>query len=207
LLACGSCCPSLALGCRVAGLARDRRAGAVADAGSETALLIAGVLVHDHRIGFLPTFVTCSIAVIVGDAIGYAVGRRWGERIARRISAKRWERARRCLTSKGAEAVVAARFVAVMRALVPAAAGAGRMPFRKFVVANSLGGVLWTATSILVGWAAGAAWELAHWFFLGAALVVAATIAIVWRVRRRGGTRSARDRSRGAQHANHHPCP
>ncbi len=153
----------------------------------ETALVLGGVLVHADRIEFFWMVLVGSVGAIVGDSIGYAIGRRWGEKmmekpIARRISAERWDRSRRYLAARGSAAIVFGRFAAGVRALVPMLAGTARMPYRRFLLANVTGGVAWVVTSVLAGWIAGATWERAHWLLVGIGVAMCAAWAVVlWR--------------------------
>jgi len=84
---------------------------------------------------------------IVGDSIGYEIGRHFGNalqasRLGRKVGAERWQRAETYLEAKGGRAIFAGRFVGVLRALVPAVAGATRMPYRRFLVWNALGAIM-----------------------------------------------------------------
>lgn len=153
----------------------------------ETALLLGGVLVYRGKIDFIAMAVIGAAAAVIGDTIGYFVGRKWGDRLlrtrlARRIGERRWERARRHLRGKGFWTVLVGRFGAGVRTLIPLLAGNARMPYRRFFLANFCGGVPWAISAVLLGWVAGAAWESAHWIALGAGIVVVGVIALVmWR--------------------------
>jgi membrane protein DedA with SNARE-associated domain len=88
---------------------------------------------------------------IVGDSIGYAVGRRGGraalERFGRRFpkhfGPPHLARAERAFDKYGVWAVFFGRFVALLRILAGPLAGALRVPYRKFLVANAAGGIIW----------------------------------------------------------------
>ena len=153
----------------------------------ETALVLGGVLVYRGHIDFLWMAMLGAVGAVAGDSLGYLVGRKWGDRLlhtrlARWIGERRWERARRHLRRKGFWTVLVGRFGAGVRTLVPLLAGNARMPYGRFFVANFFGGVPWAISAVLLGWAAGAAWESAHWIALGAGVVVLAVIALVaWR--------------------------
>ncbi|WP_164737407.1 DedA family protein [Georgenia sp. SYP-B2076] len=58
----------------------------------------------------------------------------------------------------GLVAVILGRWVGVLRALVPAVAGVARMPYRRFLLANTAGGVSWALVVSLLGHGAGTAW-------------------------------------------------
>jgi membrane protein DedA with SNARE-associated domain len=88
---------------------------------------------------------------ILGDSVGYAVGRRGGrpllERLGRRfpkhLGPEHLERAERIFARWGVWAVFFGRFVALLRILAGPLAGALHVPYRKFLVANATGGVVW----------------------------------------------------------------
>lgn len=152
----------------------------------ETALILVGVLVHEGRLGFAPAMIVCSLAAIAGDAIGYAIGRHWGERIMstklarKRFIARRWARARTYLKERGSWSVFLGRFAVGVRTFVPMMAGTARMPLKRFLAANIAGGVLWSVVSIVLGWIAGAAWEKAHWIVFAAAALLTAGMLWMW---------------------------
>jgi undecaprenyl-diphosphatase len=83
------------------------------------------------------------------------------------------------------------RFIGFARALVPFVAGASRMPYRRFVVADALGAGLWTVAFVALGYGLGASWQVAEkWIsrsglLLGAVLLIGAAWFWVRRRRRR----------------------
>jgi membrane protein DedA with SNARE-associated domain len=139
--------------------------------------------------------VAASIGAIVGDSIGYAIGRRGGrgllERLGRRfpkhLGSEQLARAELIFARWGVWAVFFGRFIALLRILAGPLAGALRVPYRKFLLANATGGIVWaTSTTLLVYWLGRAA---EHWLkdFSWAALVVAVAAGLVttWLLRRR----------------------
>ncbi len=130
----------------------------------ETAAIIGGVLVYEHRINLVAAIAAVVIGAILGDTVGYAVGHRWGTRLlegplSRFIKAEHVDRTRRLLHRRGGWAVFFGRFTAALRVLIPGIAGTVRMPYRRFVVFNVAGGVIWGAGFVLLGFAAGASWR------------------------------------------------
>ena len=126
----------------------------------ETAMVVAGILAARGNIS-LPVILTVSIvAAVGGDQVGYLVGRRFGphlrrSRLGQRVGDQRWERAQEAVTRHGGWAVVGARWVGVLRALVPTVAGTIGMPYRRFLLANLLGGSSWAVVAVLLGYLAG----------------------------------------------------
>jgi membrane-associated protein len=137
---------------------------------------------------------------LAGESVGYLLGRRFGDRIrtsrlGRRLGASNWAKAERFLNGRGGRAVFAARFVAVVHALLPVVAGAVRMPYRRFAGWAAAGSLAWSVLYVGAGAAAGASWRqfgerlgLAGYLILGG-LVAAALLVRRARHRRNNGGR------------------
>lgn len=156
----------------------------------ETALIIGGLAASAGHVS-LGWVIGLGIAgAIIGDSVGYAIGRRWGRRlIAGRVPQQRLERVEAFLRNHGGKAVFLGRFVAALRVLVPSLAGMMHLPRRTFFAWNVLGGTCWAVFAVLIGYYGGESWkQLAH-----ASTVVGVTVAVlvvlavaaVWWVRRR----------------------
>jgi membrane protein DedA with SNARE-associated domain len=124
----------------------------------ETALLVAGLAAHQGYIGLWPMIAVAIVAAVLGDSVGYEIGRTLGprlrgSRLGRRIGPGRWEAAEAVLGRHGGKAVLLGRFTAVLRALTPGIAGMTHMPYlRTFLPWNVAGGVLWGAGCVLLGY-------------------------------------------------------
>nr|WP_205860991.1 DedA family protein [Planosporangium flavigriseum] len=122
-----------------------------------------------------------SIGAIVGDSIGYAVGRRggrtllekFGRRFPKHFGPSHLAHAERLFQRYGVWAVFFGRFIALLRILAGPLAGALRVPYPKFLVANATGGIVWAYGTAFAIFYAGRAAE--HWLkqFSWLALVVA----------------------------------
>jgi membrane protein DedA with SNARE-associated domain len=126
----------------------------------ETSLLIASTTVTTVP-RFLVMWLVVSVCAVAGDSIGYLLGRRYGERlrdsrIVRKLGRQHWDRAGDLLRRRGGFAVFSARFLPVVRTLVPASAGASNLEYRRFLPASIAGAVCWSALHIGIGSAAGA---------------------------------------------------
>ena len=150
----------------------------------ETALLLGGVLAYQGRVS-LPLMVACAVAgAIIGDSVGYEIGHRFGpalrdSRLGRRVGPDRWARADEYFASKGGRAVFFGRFVGILRALVPAIAGASRMQYRTFLRWNALGGLLWGTGFVLAGYVAGSSYLLVERWAGGATVVLVVLAAVI----------------------------
>jgi membrane-associated protein len=160
----------------------------------ETAVLLGGVLANQHRVSLPVMIVVAVLAAIIGDSVGYEVGRHFGTRLLdSRIFERRrrgLERGQQALRENGGRAVFLARFTAFLRAVMPGLAGAARMPYRRFLVFNAAGGLIWAAGFTLLGYLVGAGYHTVENIAGRAgevilALVVLAVIVFVIRRRRR----------------------
>jgi membrane protein DedA with SNARE-associated domain len=166
----------------------------------ETAAVLAGVLAYQSRINLAAAFAAVILGAIVGDTIGYAVGYRWGTRLlegplSRFIKPHHVARSRAAIQRRGALAVVLGRFTAALRVLIPGLAGMAGLRYRRFLVYNVIGAVLWGTTFVLLGYLAGASWRSAAHTAGTAGLavlaVVVVVIVVVVLIRRRRGDRAA----------------
>jgi membrane-associated protein len=158
----------------------------------EIAAILGGVLASRGHVSLPLLVVIVVAAAVAGPFIGYEIGRRMGDRLfaARALNRVRGgtERARSALNSRGGTAVLLGRFVAVVRAIMPAAAGAAGVRYRTFAVYNVLGGLIWGAGYCLLGYLAGSAYAVVERRVgAGLAIAIGAVVVVaiaVWIVRR-----------------------
>jgi membrane protein DedA with SNARE-associated domain len=130
-------------------------------------------------------------AAIVGDSVGYEVGKHFGRRLLNWSVLDRHrgrlDNAQDFLRRRGAWAVFLGRFTAFFRAVMPALVGLSRMPYPKFLTFNATGGAIWGATFVVLGFVAGHSYEaVAKGVGRGMAIAVAAIVVaaiVVWRIR------------------------
>jgi undecaprenyl-diphosphatase len=121
-------------------------------------------------------------AAILGDSIGYELGRllqkSWFLRFGRRLGLREehWKRLEDFFQRHGGKTVFLARFSAFFRILVPFFAGAVRLRYLHFLLFNVLGGVVWAAGSVTLGYLAGESWRVIEHWIGGTALIVAVLI-------------------------------
>src|SRR5712691_7113625 len=135
----------------------------------EVAVLLGGVLAYNGRVPLAAVIAAAVLGAVIGDTIGYFVGRRWGRQILRTIGAKvpflghrieeHLDSAEAYLQRRGGIAIFLGRFTAALRVMVPGLAGMAEMPYGEFVFYNALGGLIWGAGFVLLGYFAGAAWQ------------------------------------------------
>lgn len=166
----------------------------------ETAAVLGGVAASRGHVLLWLMMLLVVTAAILGDAVGYQVGRHIGSRLLQlpilHRRRKRLEDAQELLRRRGGSAVFVGRFIAFFRAVMPALAGAAHMRYRRFFLFNAAGGVVWGVAFVLLGFLAGASYKKVERTVgrdTAVAVVLAAFIAIVvWRVRVH---RAGRDRA------------
>jgi membrane protein DedA with SNARE-associated domain len=159
----------------------------------ETAIVVAGVLASQHRVSLPILLVVIVLSAVIGDSVGYEIGRRFGDRLldmkALRKHREKVAKAQDLLRRRGALAVFIGRFTALLRAMMPALAGSARMSYGRFLTFNALGGITWGVGFTIGGYLAGTAFEhVAQWAGRVLAIVVAAVAVVavvVWSVRRK----------------------
>ena len=138
----------------------------------ETAVIVAGVVASQGRVNVVVLCVLVVVAAILGDSVGYAVGRRYGHRLMELSLVQRrrpeLERALEGLRQRGPIYVFVGRFTAFFRAVMPGLAGMSMMNYRRFLGANALGAAAWGVAYTLLGYFAGSALskieQYASWF-------------------------------------------
>ena len=148
---------------------------------------------------------TCATAgAIIGDSIGYAIGRRGGKPLLDRLG-RRFPKhfgpdqvamAERSFDRWGMWAVFFGRFVALLRIFAGPLAGVLHMPYWRFLVANVLGGILWaggtTAVIYSVGIVAEPWLKRFSWLALVIALLIGLVVTLVMRSRMKKAVATAR---------------
>lgn len=130
----------------------------------EATLLLVGFLTYTGALPLGPALLVMIAAGVLGDAVAFRAGRRYGPRLrasrfGARVGPHRWRRADAMLGRLGGRGVFTARWVAFARTLVPRLAGAGQMPYRRFAPWNLGGVVTWVGGSVVAGNLAGESYE------------------------------------------------
>lgn len=126
----------------------------------EIAVLVGGVCAAQGRTPIAAVLVAASLGAVLGDQVGYVVGREWGVQVLRRVPDRllddeRLDKGRAYIRRLGAKGVVLGRWTAALRAIVPGLAGMARMHYTRFLIANVVGGVVWAVAVAELGYAAG----------------------------------------------------
>jgi membrane protein DedA with SNARE-associated domain len=158
----------------------------------ETAAVLAGVAAGVGHVPLAASIVVVVVAAILGDSVGYEVGRKWLAPALDRLRFLDKHRARighaqDFLRRRGGVAVFLGRFTAFFRAMMPALAGASMMPYRRFLAWNAAGGIVWGSAFVSLGYLAGTSYHrietLAGRGFAIALVVIVVGAFVIWRVR------------------------
>ncbi|MEV6027578.1 DedA family protein [Streptomyces sp. NPDC052036] len=167
-------------------------------------VLVSAALLSSQHSGINPVVLgaCATVGAVVGDSIGYAIGRKGGrpllawlaKRFPRHFSEGHVATAERSFEKWGMWAVFFGRFVALLRIFAGPLAGVLRMPYWKFLTANFLGGVVWaggtTAVIYYVGVVAESWLKKFSWLGLVAAVLIGLASMLV--VRRKARKAAAR---------------
>ncbi|HUY17526.1 MAG TPA: DedA family protein [Acidimicrobiales bacterium] len=127
----------------------------------ETSVIVAGVVASQGRVNVVFVAVLVVVSAIIGDSVGFEVGRHYGDRLIKlpfvRSRHDALERALEGLRRRGTTYVFVGRFTAFLRAVMPGLAGMSRLRYRRFLMANAAGALLWGVGYTLLGYFAGSA--------------------------------------------------
>ncbi|MGF6881134.1 membrane-associated protein [Nocardia sp. GAS34] len=159
----------------------------------ETAAVIGGIAASQGHVQLWAMILLVVLAAIIGDSVGYEVGKHFGHRLLGMSALDRYrgrlDRAQDFLSRRGGSAVFLGRFTAFFRAVMPALVGTSRMPYGRFLTFNATGGIIWGTTFVVLGFVAGhSAEKLAANVGRGMTITVVVIVVlgvIVWKLRER----------------------
>lgn len=173
----------------------------------ETMLLAAAVYAGTGHLAIGWVIVAASAGAILGDNLGYAAGRyggralvgRYGKYI--RLTPRHLQSAEDFFDRHGDKTVFFGRHVAVLRAWAALLAGLNRMSWKKFLLFNAAGGILWASMYGMLGYALGnnlpLLWRIVHVLGVGGVVGAVAIGLIAYLLWRRRGARGAGLDNRG----------
>ncbi len=150
-------------------------------------IIIGGFLA---KIGILNLYWVLGISIvgaIIGDYIGFFVGRKYGLTFIDRlrpyffITDKHIEKAQELLAKHTGKSMIIGRFSPITRPLMPFLVGASKTPSSRFWLFNTIGGVSWVVSSVLLGYAFGAGYHVVAGYIGKVAVVsIIAAVIIIW---------------------------
>jgi membrane-associated protein len=167
----------------------------------DSLLVTAGILSAGDVIPLKWLLVPVMLCAIVGDQIGYWIGRVAGSALYRKEDSlffrrSHLQRAHDFYEKYGGRAVILARFVPIVRTFCPPVAGAARMSYAKYLTYDIFGGIFWVGVMILGGYSLGRTIpnisQRIHYVILVViVLSLLPAIISIWRSRRAGNAPSA----------------
>ena len=127
----------------------------------ETLTLIGGYAAGSGQMDLLGVIASALAGAVLGDNIGYWVGRRLGWGLLLRVGRllrqrpEQLEQLRQTFLRHAGLSVFLGRFVAVLRVLAGPMAGAVAMPYRRFLLCNVAGALVWASTMVSLAWLGG----------------------------------------------------
>ncbi|MGH2551556.1 MAG: DedA family protein [Thermomicrobiales bacterium] len=123
----------------------------------DSLLFTAGFLASQDYLNIWILVPICFIAAIVGDAVGYQIGSRFGRQLfsreeSRFFKPKYLKQAQAFFDLHGGKAIILGRFMPIVRTFVPVIAGAATMQYRRFAIFNIAGGALWAIGVTVAGY-------------------------------------------------------
>ena len=123
----------------------------------DSLLVTAGVFSAAGVIPLKWLLLPVMLCAIVGDQIGYWIGRAAGSALYNREDSfffrkRHLQRAHDFYETYGGKTVILARFVPIIRTFCPPVAGAARMPYTRYLIYDTFGGIIWVGTMILGGY-------------------------------------------------------
>lgn len=123
----------------------------------DSLLFVAGTLSAMGSLNIVIVYFIFLVAAIVGDSVNYEIGKHLGAKLlanenSRFIKKKNIIKTQEFFEKHGNKTIVLARFVPIVRTFAPFLAGCAKMPYRKFISYNAIGGFFWVTIFVFLGY-------------------------------------------------------
>ncbi|MEK7461388.1 MAG: DedA family protein [Patescibacteria group bacterium] len=123
----------------------------------DSLLFTAGILASQGYLQIALVALVCAVGAITGDSFGYWFGRKVGPALFKRDDSllfhkRHLEQARVFFDRHGAQTIILARFMPVVRTFAPILAGVGEMRYATFALYNVIGGLIWSVGITTLGY-------------------------------------------------------
>ena len=122
----------------------------------DSLLFAAGALASNGMLNIFFLLILLSFAAIIGDSINYMIGNLIGIKIFKEKSKffkkEYLTKAQGFYEKYGGKTIIIARFIPVIRTFAPFVAGIGKMKYRRFLIYNAIGGIIWVSLLLLAGY-------------------------------------------------------
>jgi membrane-associated protein len=154
----------------------------------DSLLFTVGVVAGAGHLDLTFLVVGLSAAAIIGDAVGYALGRHTGPRIFSRPDSMVFrreylEKTQAFYDRHGGKTIIYARFVPIVRTFAPFVAGVAGMPYTRFLMFNVFGGIGWVVSMLVAGYfLGGVPFIRRHFEKVVIGIVLVSVMPVVWEV-------------------------
>ena len=154
----------------------------------DSLLFTVGVVAGAGHLDLTFLVVGLSAAAIIGDAVGYALGRHTGPRIFSRPDSivfrrEYLEKTQAFYDRHGGKTIIYARFVPIVRTFAPFVAGVAGMPYTRFLMFNVFGGIGWVVSMLVAGYyLGGVPFIRRHFEKVVIGIVLVSVMPVVWEV-------------------------
>jgi len=156
----------------------------------DSLLIAAGLFAAKGDMNILILISTLTVAAIVGDAVGFYIGRKLGPKLYNKEDSfffrkKHLIAAHEFYEKHGGKTIIIARFIPIIRTFAPTVAGAAEMNYFRFAMFNIIGGFLWVWSMLLGGFYLGRVFgdkinDYIHYLIIGVIFVSFIPIIIKW---------------------------
>ena len=152
----------------------------------DTVVVLSGFLASKGILNLLGIILVASTGAIIGDNIGYFIGRKFGEpfllKYGKKFKFKKeyLDKSHEFFERFGGMAIVLGRFTSIVRTFVPVVAGISEMSYKKFLFYNVLGAVIWASVFSIAGYLFGKNLDmLLKYIGLGGTILILSLVALV----------------------------
>ena len=123
----------------------------------DSLIFAAGTFAGIGQLNFWILMILIISAAIIGDTINYEIGKHFGRKLLDNkkftiIKKENLDKADALISKYGSLAVFIARFMPIIRTIVPFVVGMGRLNYKKFITFNALGGITWVTLFLCLGY-------------------------------------------------------
>ncbi|HEY4512289.1 MAG TPA: bifunctional DedA family/phosphatase PAP2 family protein [Candidatus Paceibacterota bacterium] len=149
----------------------------------QTIVILAGFLVRLKILAFWPAALVASVGAVIGDLIGFFLGRRFGKAVKNPekmfgIKKEQLQKTQEIIETHSIKTIFFGRLNSLTRTFMPFAAGMSNVANKKFLFADSISAIIWAVFSIVVGYIFGRSFEAAA-LFIGKFALIATVLVVV----------------------------
>lgn len=145
--------------------------------------IIGGFLARVGILNFSGVLLITCIGAIIGDAVGYYLGKKYGISLIRKFPKYMlyYEKTKELMQEHAGKTLVIGRFSTLTRAFGPFVAGATKIKFKRFFFYNIVGGIVWSVTYVLLGYICGEGYErISHYTSMIVTLTLGFIVLVVY---------------------------